>query len=93
MRHQDQLILQAPKYHACQINGLHRCWQQHQCCLQCEARAARLTCTIVLQGGAAAWWTRSGHVVVQPLINGRAVGYMILDTGTPPPFPPPLRGP
>ncbi len=39
------------------------------------------------QGGAAAWWTRSGHVVVQPLINGRAVGYMILDTGAPGPHP------
>ncbi|KAK9832838.1 hypothetical protein WJX81_005582 [Elliptochloris bilobata] len=28
-----------------------------------------------------AHWTRSGHVVVQPLIDGRAIGYMIMDTG------------
>ncbi|KAK9820058.1 hypothetical protein WJX72_005597 [[Myrmecia] bisecta] len=28
-----------------------------------------------------AWWTVSGHVVVEPVINGRTVGFMILDTG------------
>ena len=28
-----------------------------------------------------AWWTDSGHIVVQPRINGQEVGYMILDTG------------
>ena len=31
-----------------------------------------------------AFWTRSGHVIVQPLIDGRAIGYMILDTGAMP---------
>ena len=36
---------------------------------------------MVRQGAAEAFWTRSGHVVVQPLIDGRAIGYMILDTG------------
>mmetsp|Transcript_20326 Transcript_20326/g.52029 ORF Transcript_20326/g.52029 Transcript_20326/m.52029 type:complete len:651 (-) Transcript_20326:36-1988(-) len=28
-----------------------------------------------------AWYTRSGHVLVQPRINGIEAGYMILDTG------------
>lgn len=28
-----------------------------------------------------AWHTRSGHVLVQPSINGRSLGYMMLDTG------------
>jgi len=28
-----------------------------------------------------AWHARSGHVLVKPKINGREVGYMILDTG------------
>lgn len=30
---------------------------------------------------AQAWYTRSGHVLVQPRINGIEAGYMILDTG------------
>jgi hypothetical protein len=30
---------------------------------------------------AQAWHTRSGHVLVQPRINGAEAGYMILDTG------------
>ncbi len=38
----------------------------------------------VRQGEAEAFWTRSGHVIVQPLIDGRAIGYMILDTGAVP---------
>lgn len=28
-----------------------------------------------------AWHTRSGHVLVQPKINGQGIGYMMLDTG------------
>lgn len=27
------------------------------------------------------WWTTSGHIVVEPRIDGQSVGYMILDTG------------
>lgn len=30
---------------------------------------------------APAWWTSSGHLMVEPLINGQKLGYMILDTG------------
>ena len=34
------------------------------------------------QGGIVdAWWTPSGHLVVNPIINGSSSGYMILDTG------------
>ena len=29
-----------------------------------------------------AWWTGSGHILVAPRLDGREVGYMILDTGT-----------
>lgn len=35
-------------------------------------------------GHMAAWWTRSGHIVVEPEIDGQRVGYMILDTGKSP---------
>ena len=28
-----------------------------------------------------AWHTRSGHVLVKPMVNGQAIGYMLLDTG------------
>ena len=34
-------------------------------------------------GNMSAWWTRSGHIVVEPEIDGQKVGYMILDTGKP----------
>lgn len=30
-----------------------------------------------------AWRTGSGHILVQPLIDGQAPGYFILDTGEP----------
>ncbi len=73
-------------FHLRQESGDRAAGSQHRHCVRCEARAARLT-RGMWQGGAAAWWTRSGHVVVQPLINGRAVGYMILDTGAPGPHP------
>ena len=28
------------------------------------------------------WWTSSGHLLLQPTINGQQVGWMLLDTGT-----------
>ena len=31
--------------------------------------------------GVPAWWTSSGHLVVEPLIDGKKMGNMILDTG------------
>lgn len=33
-----------------------------------------------------AWRTGSGHILVQPLIDGQAPGYFILDTGAPLPL-------
>ena len=32
-------------------------------------------------GSIPAWWTSSGHLVVEPCIDGRKLGFMILDTG------------
>ena len=32
-------------------------------------------------GSIPAWWTSSGHLVVEPSIDGQKLGFMILDTG------------
>ena len=30
------------------------------------------------------WWTSSGHLLLQPTIDGQQLGWMLLDTGEPP---------
>lgn len=45
------------------------------------------------QPQAQCWWTSSGHLLLQPTIDGQQLGWMLLDTGWPPLSPPPPLSP